>query len=90
MAVITPIAQRAVFYALQGQPDAPLAPKEVANNGWYLMVWLLVPLVFIAWQYHFRAVLHFSVSFFIITLILPVWVFGLRDPQWLDVVDLEP
>ncbi len=85
----TPIAQRVVFYLLQGQMVTLFKSGEVANSGWYLLVSLLVPLVLIAWQYSFRAVIRFSISFFFITLLLPVWIFGLRDPKWLDVIDLS-
>ncbi len=58
-ATVIPIVERLVALLMQ---TTPLDDALAVNGTWQLIITLLVPLLFIAWQYDFRAVLFFVIA----------------------------
>lgn len=60
---------------------------EIISSGWRLLLVLIVPLVFIAWQYRFQYVVFYSLAITIINLVTGALFTEKSNPLWTDIVD---
>lgn len=60
---------------------------EIISSGWRLLLILIVPLVFIAWQYRFQYVIFYGLAITIINLAVGGLISEKSNPLWTDIVD---
>lgn len=64
-----------------------LTDEQIVSSGWRLLLTLLVPLVFVAWQYRFRWVLVYSLSVTMLNLITAIFGFERGSTLWSELID---
>ena len=57
-------------YGMRLRLEAGVPAEELARSTWFLLVFFIVPVVIVAWQYHFRGVLWFCLIISLVQLVL--------------------
>ncbi len=86
---LLPLIERLLFIRLWiEQNQMPVTEQVLSGAGWRVLALLLIPLVFLAWQYDFQQVLLFAGSMLVVDLALLMGFFGPHSDFRLQIVGM--